>query len=100
MVRAVHFGLLLLAVLCSGCATGNTVAAADWPSLYAKPGGTREQLIADGTDCHWKAKGSRVDPVTAFWVGGLLGLTGGVPTAESHAACMREKGYSAWTPAK
>ena len=95
-----RLGLLLLAVLGSGCATGNTVAAADWPALYTKPGSTREQLIADATECHWTAKGAKVDPLTAMWVGGPLGLVGGVPTAESHAACMREKGYSAWTPTK
>ena len=98
VVRTTSLRLLSLALLCSGCATGDTVAAADWPSLYTKPGRTHEQLIADGTGCHWSAKGPKVDAATAFLVGGWLGLTGGVPTAESHAACMREKGYSAWTP--
>ena len=100
MLRATFVRLLLLATLCSGCATGNTVAAADWSTLYTKSGSTREQLIADGTDCHWNAKGPKVDAGTAFLVGGWLGLAGGVPTAESHAACMKEKGYSAWTPVR
>ena len=86
-------------MLCAGCATG-TVAAADWPTLYAKPAGTREQLTADATDCHWNAKGPKVDAGRAFLVGGWIGLVGGVPTAESHAACMKEKGYSAWTPTR
>ena len=85
---------LMLAVASSGCATGNTVAAGDWPTRYAKAGVASDQLTKDGLDCHWDAKGERVDGATAFFVGGWIGLAVGVPTAETHAACMRAKGYT------
>lgn len=92
MARIAFLGLAVL--LSAACATSNTVAAADWPQLYAKTGGTSEQLNVDATDCHWNAKGPKVDGGTAFWVGGIVGAAGGVPTAETHAACMRAKGYT------
>jgi hypothetical protein len=90
--------LILFTTLLStgGCATGKTVAASDWSGRYTKPGVTGEQLQTDGLECHW-AKGEKVDAGTAYWVGGLIGLIGGVPTAEAHTACMQAKGYTAKT---
>ena len=94
MRRSTAALIAMLLVLASGCATSNTVAASDWPKLYKKDGVTSDQLRNDGLDCHWNAKGPKVDGGTAFWVGGIIGAAGGVPTAETHAACMREKGYT------
>jgi hypothetical protein len=85
---------LLLVLLIAGCATSNTVGSSEWPTRYTKSGVTSDQLTTDGLDCHWKAPGPKVDGATAFWVGGRIGLAGGVPTAETHAACMRAKGYT------
>ena len=72
--------LILIGIPVAGCATGNTVAASDWPRLYTKPGFTTDLLQADGLDCHWNAKGPKVDGATAYWVGGIVGAAGGVPT--------------------
>lgn len=47
-------------------------------------------LTVDRTRKEWP----KVDGGTAFWVGGVIGAAGGVPTAETHAACMRYKGYT------
>lgn len=93
-MRRLAAGVVVIGMVTAGCATGNTVAATDWPRLYTKAGGSIEQLETDANDCHWNAKGPRVDGGTAFWVGGVIGAAGGVPTAATHAACMQGKGYT------
>lgn len=77
----------------SGC-LARPISATDWAATYTKTGLTLDQLETDALDCHWNATGERFSRGHSYLVAGLPGLVIPAPTPETHAACMRDKGYT------
>jgi hypothetical protein len=96
MRRTLAIGALLGVV--TGCATANDPS--QWPARYHKAGVTPQQLTEDGAAC----LGAPTSPWTgtAVGVGGVGGVGGIGPLRgdnrmvdlDSHAECMKAKGYT------
>jgi hypothetical protein len=79
----------------TGCAAAN--GPEQWPARYHKPGVTSRQLTEDGAACLGAPARPRTG--TAVGIGGVGGI-GPLPgdsrmvDLDSHAECMKAKGYT------